>query len=396
MRAGERPAPRVFFYVQHLLGIGHLARASRIARALAEDGFDVTMVTGGTPVQGFPGPGIRHVELPPVAAGDAGFSGLVDLQGNAVDDGFRDRRRDLLLAAFRDGRPDIVLIEAFPFGRRQVRFELLPLLEAIAGLKQRPIVLSSLRDILQERSKPGRDEESVALAMERFDGILVHGDPSFARLEDSFPLADRIAGRVLYTGLVAAPPPPEPAERFDVIVSAGGGAVGQALNDAAIAAARKLPPTLRWCLVAGPNLPQAAFEAAVAGAPDHVSVERFRPDFPSLLAAARLSVSQSGYNTVCDILRAGCRAVFVPFTAGGETEQTARALRLERLGLASVLTERALSPGALAQAITETLDRPVRAVPPLDLDGAGRTAVLLRRLLAGAAVSDLARETAGR
>jgi hypothetical protein len=36
-------APRIFFYVQHLLGIGHLARASRIATALAEDDFDVTV-----------------------------------------------------------------------------------------------------------------------------------------------------------------------------------------------------------------------------------------------------------------------------------------------------------------------------------------------------------------
>jgi len=35
----------VFFYVQHLLGIGHLARASRIAAALADDGFDVTVIT---------------------------------------------------------------------------------------------------------------------------------------------------------------------------------------------------------------------------------------------------------------------------------------------------------------------------------------------------------------
>lgn len=28
-------APRIFFYVQHLLGIGHIARASRIANALS-------------------------------------------------------------------------------------------------------------------------------------------------------------------------------------------------------------------------------------------------------------------------------------------------------------------------------------------------------------------------
>ena len=51
--------PRILFYVQHLLGIGHLARASRVAGALAEDGFAVTVVTGGTPVPGFPGRGSR-------------------------------------------------------------------------------------------------------------------------------------------------------------------------------------------------------------------------------------------------------------------------------------------------------------------------------------------------
>ena len=67
--------PRVFFYVQHLLGIGHLARASRIATALVEDGFDVTVVTGGTPVAGFPDPAVKTVALPPVTSGDAGFLG---------------------------------------------------------------------------------------------------------------------------------------------------------------------------------------------------------------------------------------------------------------------------------------------------------------------------------
>ena len=40
---------------------------------------------------------------------------------------------------------------------------------------------------------------------------------------------------------------------------------------------------------------------------------------------AGLSISQSGYNTVCDVLQAGCRAIYVPFAAGGETEQTVRA-----------------------------------------------------------------------
>ncbi|MCV9961615.1 glycosyl transferase [Pararhizobium sp. BT-229] len=378
---GGAAAPRVFFYVQHLLGIGHLARASRIARALAEDGFDVTVVTGGTPVAGFPGPLVHHVALPPITAGDAGFSGLADMDGNPVDDAFKNNRRDRLLTAFRDCRPDVVIIEAFPFGRRQVRFELLPLLDEIAAMDDKPLVVTSLRDILQERSKPGRDEETVALVKRYFDRVFVHGDPSFARLEDTFPLAAEIAAKVVYTGLVAAPPPADPKERFDIIVSAGGGAVGNALIRAALEAAKSIATPLSFALITGPNLPQSDFDAISEDAPDHVSVYRFRPDFASLLAGAKLSVSQAGYNTVCDILRAGCHPLLIPFTAGGETEQTVRAERLEKLGLAHVLTEENLSPETMRLAIEQALASSGRPPHALDLDGACRTAEILRGLV---------------
>jgi predicted glycosyltransferase len=382
MIGGQTASPRVFFYVQHLLGIGHLARASRISRALAEDGFEVTVVTGGMPVTGFPGPHVHHIALPPITAGDAGFSGLADIDGNPVDDAFRANRRNLLLTAFRENQPDIVIIEAFPFGRRQVRFELLPLLDEIASMdNRRPMVMTSLRDILQERSKPGRDEETVAVLKRYFDRVLVHGDPSFARLEDTFPLAAEIADKVVYTGLVAAPPPAEPTAHFDIIVSAGGGAVGNALIRAGLEAAGSTDRTLSWALITGPNLPQSDFDAIAADAPEHVSVYRFRPDFASLLKGARLSVSQAGYNTICDILRAGCHPLLIPFTAGGETEQTVRAERLEKLGLAHVLAENALSPASMTRAIESALAAAGRPRHALDLEGAHRTAEILRSLL---------------
>lgn len=373
--------PRVFFYVQHLLGIGHLARASRIARALAEDDFDVTVVTGGTPVAGFPGPEVRHIALPAIVSGDAGFSGLADAEGKPVDDIFKARRRDLLLAAFHEVKPDIVVIEAFPFGRRQVRFELIPLLDEISGMNPKPIVVTSLRDILQERTKPGRDEESVDVLERYFDRVLVHGDPEFARLEDSFRLHAAITDKIIYTGLVAAPPPPSPQERFDVVVSAGGGAVGAALIRAAVEAAKVLPEDLSWCIVTGPNLPQADFDAIAATAPGNAGIFRFRQDFPSLLTGAKLSVSQAGYNTVCDILRAGCHALLVPFVAGGETEQTVRAERLERLGLATILGEADVSAATMTAAIEQALATERPGNHGLDLDGARQTAEALRGLL---------------
>ena len=375
----DRPT-RVLFYVQHLLGIGHLARASRIASALVERGAAVTMVTGGLPVAGFPPPGVPHVALPAVRASDEGFKGLADAAGVPVDAAFLDARRDRLLALFHDFAPDVVVTEAFPFGRRQMRFELLPLLDAVAAARPRPILCCSVRDILQAQTKPGRDAETVALVRAHFDRVLVHGDPGFARIEDSFPLADQIADRVVYTGLVAPPPVTAADHGFDIVVSAGGGAVGAGLAQAAIGAAALLPADLRWCVITGPNLPEAdrtalAAQAAVLGR--DVTVEVFRKDFAGLLAASRLSVSQTGYNTVCDVLQAGCRSVLVPYAAGGETEQAARAARLAAAGRATVVTEAELKPATLAARIAAALAAPDPARLDLALDGAARTAMIL-------------------
>ncbi|MGX9117728.1 glycosyltransferase family protein [Mesorhizobium sp. BHbsci] len=369
---------RAFFYVQHLLGIGHLARASRIAAALVDDGFDVTVVTGGAPIAGFPGLGVKSVTLPPVTSGDEGFSGLVDLQGKPIGDDFKKWRSEMLLQAFRDCRPDIVIVEAFPFGRRQMRFELLPLIEAIDATSPRPLLATSVRDILQERVKPGRNEETVDLINRHFDLVMVHGDPAFATIDKTFPLAGAIKAEVTYTGLVAAPPSRGTCERFDVLVSVGGGAAGKSLVRSTIAAARHASNAWKWCLITGPNLPKDEFDAIARDASPGLSIFRFREDFASLLTGARLSVSQAGYNTVCDVLGAGCRSLLVPFAAGGETEQTVRALMLEELGLATVLMEKDLTPEGLAEAIEQALVGPTPSAHRLDLEGARRSAQILR------------------
>lgn len=374
-------APRVFFYVQHLLGIGHLARASRVASALAENDLDITVVTGGSQVPGFPAYGIKSISLPAVLAGSAGFSGLADQYGDPVDDTFLNRRRDLLLEAFHAARPDIVIIEAFPFGRRQMRFELLPLLDAIEAMSPRPKLLTSVRDILQERTKPGRDEETVSSIKAHFDYVLVHGDPSFTTLPETFPLADEIADKIIYTGLVAGPVPGAPEEVFDIVVSAGGGAVGVDLIRAAVEASKRSSFRGSWCLITGPNLPENDFTALSAHVPENVCLVRFRQDFPSLLKGAELSISQAGYNTVCDLLRAQCRSILVPFTAGGETEQSVRATRLEALGLAIALPENGLDADILGRAVETAMSQPKPLAHTLNLNGAQRTAEVLRSLL---------------
>nr|WP_245367033.1 glycosyltransferase [Neorhizobium galegae] len=364
-----------------MLGIGHLVRASRIAAALHAAGMEVTLVTGGNSIEGFPGPNVRHVQLPAVLSSSTGFSGLIDADGRRVDERFEARRAALLSEAFQAAAPDAVLIEAFPFGRRQMRFELLPLLEAIRQASPRPLLYSSVRDILQENRKPGRDRETADLVTNYFDGVLIHGDPQFVRLEDTFPLAGDIAGKVHYTGLVAPQTPVPSPDRFDVVVSAGGGAVGAALVEAALDARDILSDDRSWCLIAGPNMPAEAFDRLSARADKNVALVRFRTDFPSLLMNAELSISQAGYNTVCDLLLATCGCVLVPFASGGETEQTMRAEKLASLGFAEVVGEQQLSGETLAAAIGRVRQRPARPQISILMDGAETTAALIGQQL---------------
>lgn len=375
-------APRVLFYVQHLLGIGHLMRAGRIAEALARHGFAVTLVSGGLPVQGFQPAGVQLLQLPPISLGNGSFGELVDAEGNALEDDYRQQRCQRLLQIFRDTRPHCVMLEAFPFGRRQVRFELLPLMEAIGSTQPKPVLVSSVRDILQRRSKPGRNEETADTVLQYFDKVLVHGDPRFARLDESFSCAEAIADRIVYTGLVSAPLPPASAERFDVVVSAGGGAVGDSLVESSIAAARLLPAELAWCVITGPNLPAERYAELDTELPANVLLERFRVDFTSLLRSAGVSVSQAGYNTMGDLLQAGCQAILVPYSEGGETEQADRADRLQRLGLAQVLAGDQLSGEALAALIRQALScKAGTSRSSLDTRGAEQTAQVLQALI---------------
>ncbi len=383
MSALQQPL-RVLFYVQHLLGIGHLMRAGRVALALQQNGLQVTLVIGGLPVPGFDLPGVEQICLPPIAVPGEDFSLLVDAQGNPVDEAYKQRRCDMLLSTYHCIRPDIVILEAFPFGRRLVRFELLPLIEAIDHTTPKPVLVASLRDILQKRSKPGRDEETAGLVRQHFDKVLVHGDPAFATLDESFPCAAAIADLIVYTGLVGSGAPETVAEPFDIVVSAGGGAVGASLVQASLEAAALLPETGSWCVITGPNMPMVERANLENRLPAHVTIERFRTDFPSLLYGARLSISQAGYNTVSDILKANCRSIVVPYSAGGETEQADRAARLQLRGLASVLPERLLSGEHLAALVRTSLMRKTTDIATrVDTNGADQSAEILKELASG-------------
>lgn len=374
---------RVLIHVQHLLGIGHLRRAALLARGLSAAGMDVVVASGGMPVARLDIGSSRLVQLPPARAADETFKVLLDEHDRPIDDAWRARRRDHLLALYEETRPNALVIEMFPFGRRALRFELIPLLDRARAAMPRPKVFGSVRDILIHRPRADREAEFLETVRTRFDRILVHGDPRLLPLEASFPLAREIASQLAYTGyLVEVPASRGSAEgpgKDEVLVSVGGGAVGEELLRTALAAR---PLTVLkdtpWHLLLGGNLPPSLMGELKASAPAGVIVEPARPDFVEMLGRCRLSISQAGYNTLMELMAVGSRGVVVPFARGAETEQTQRAELLASRGLVDTVAEAGLTPERLADAVNRAAARPKMTPGAIDLGGLAKSVALIR------------------
>lgn len=378
---------RVFFYVQHLLGIGHLRRAAVLARALAAGGFDVLLVSGGAPVPLDVGRARLH-QLPPVRARDEGLRELSRLDGAPLDEAFRAARVRELLGVLAAEAPQVLITEQFPFGRTQLRFELVPLIEAARAMRPRPLIVSSVRDVVRRSVSPQRVAETIE-TFTAFDAAMIHADPGLVSFDRSFAGWGQVKSRAIYTGYVAeadlAARPGDAGQdagKGEVIVSVGGGAVGAPLLKTAIAARPKSPLADRtWRLLVGANLP--ADEQRGLGGGEGIVIEPARADFATLLRNATLSISQAGYNTVVETLCCADRAVLVPYGTARETEQTDRAQALADRGMVAVVPSRALSPESLAAAIERTLAGPsIRSFPPCDARGAAAAVDWLRQRLA--------------
>jgi len=372
-------------YVQHLLGIGHLVRAGALARGLEAAGIRVVLVSGGMPASLRGAPASRFEQLPPVRAADESFKVLVDEAGNAIDESFEALRRKRLLEIFDSERPDVVVTELYPFGRRRMRFELDALLErarALRGQTGLPLIVSSVRDILVPPADAKRVDEIVKRVQRKYDLVLVHGDEALIPFRRSFDRAGDIADVTRSTGYVLDPVPerqgPGAPGYDEVIVSAGGGAVAEALMHAAIGARELCSLRDRtWRVLVGYNYPEKAFHARRAAAPRGVVVERARDDFTQLLANCALSISQGGYNTVSEILATAARAVCLPFAGGRETEQTLRCRVLAERGLLQSVEANDVSAEQVALAVEKALTAPPTRGHAVDTNGAQRSAALL-------------------
>lgn len=372
---------RAMIVVTHLLGTGHLRRALVLARAFCGAGHQTLLVSGGMPLPELQAGRVRLQQLPPLRSDGVNFTRLLDETGAVAGATLLRQRQDDLGRAVTAFAPDVLITELFPFGRRVLAAEFQALLDRARDLPLRPLILSSVRDILAPPSKPAKAEATDAIIARHYDAVLVHSDAQSTRLQASWPVSPALAARLRYTGYVAPPPAgphPQRAGADEILVSAGGGSVGNALFACACEAAR-LMPEHRWRLLVGGADAPARIAALTGSGP--AILEPARPDFRQMLTHAAASVSLCGYNTALDVLQAGARAVFVPFDDGREVEQTLRAEALSHLPGIAILRTADLTPDRLCAAVRQVRAAPARGGPPLCFDGAARTVALAQDML---------------
>ncbi|MCE8511982.1 glycosyltransferase [Ruegeria pomeroyi] len=374
---------RVMIVVTHLLGTGHLSRALTLGRAFATTGHQVRLVSGGMPAPQLDPAGLDLVQLPALRSDGVDFARLLTETGAEADAEFHNVRQAALLETITAFAPDVLITELYPFGRRSLREEFRALLAAARALPRPPLVLSSIRDILAPPSKPAKAETTDRVIAEAYDAVLVHSDPTVTRLEASWPVSDALAGKLRYTGFVAPPPArphPERTGAGEILVSAGGGAVGGPLFRVALKAARRMPDQ-RWRLLVGgtqAGAEVAALQAQAGDAP--ITVEPARPDFRAMLSHAAASVSMCGYNTALDLLQAGAPAVLIPFDAGKEVEQGLRAQALTALPGFATVTSAELTPETLVRALRQVMTDPRRETSALRFDGAAEAVRIVEKM----------------
>jgi predicted glycosyltransferase len=331
---------KVLIYVQHLLGVGHVKRASLIAKALRNRDAEVLFVSGGLPNIHFT-KGLNVFQLPGCRAKDATFKEIVDEKCQIITDDWKTKRQNLLLAEAKRFNPDIILTEMFPFGRNQFRFELISLLEWGKTHKKR--IYASVRDVLVSKNNY---KKSANIINQFYDGVLMHSDPSIIPFDYSFPYFNAIKSECHYTGFVAEQRNCKNPQN-KILVSMGGSNVG-----------KEFISELRVIANSFPNYQWEFFD-------------NFKGDYLDQAYAARLSISMAGYNTVYEALGARLPMIVSPWAAPGEDEQLKRAMLLKEKGYLEIL-----NMNSAKQQINFALKNNC-SYPEISLNGAEKSADIL-------------------
>jgi predicted glycosyltransferase len=302
-------------------------------------------------------------------------------------------RESIITATARTYRPQLILVDDAPAGLSR---ELVRGLAFLRRATPHVEIVLGLKEIIEEPAKLRAQWESSGayqLVEEIYDRILVFGDRRIGDPVIDLGLSPAVAAKTTFCGYlfdatktsraadVRARLGLADAETPLIVVTTGGGKADTSVVGAYLETVRShLRARVASFVTMGPLLPageRAELERLADGLPD-LTIVPYAPDLRAYLEAADLVVIRGGYNTVCEVIGLGKRAIVVPRERW--YEQEVRAERLAQYGVLSLLSAEDLSPATLARTIESVLGS---SPPPHDLDFGGleRTDAILTATL---------------
>lgn len=331
---------KIFFYCQHQLGIGHLTRSLNIARALVED-FEVHFVQGGTDIGlTISHPHFNHYFLTPVQM-TSYQQEFYNPNGLSLEDVWKHRLSQL--EEISSQRFDYVITELFPLGRKLFRDEVLPVLDKVKTNNSNVKIFCAARDILVDTP----EEQDLAILNKYYDKVFIHSDPEY--YQTPFESLKKI---VIYTGYISSGKKYN-FEKSGVIVSLGGGAVGEGLLKRVFELAQSLPK-INFLFVFGINNQSKICEEIQNSSLSNINWTQFDPQFEELMARSQLSINMGGYNTLMNTVVAKTFSLSFPYDENNEQKE--RIELFEKLGLSKLINLEDLSAEMILEHLNRTID----------------------------------------
>ena len=387
LNAHPAPAhPKILLYSHDTFGLGNIRRTLLLADYLGATypRSAILVLTGSPMIHAFRiPPRVDYVKLPCVnriRADEYEPRFLADC-GEEV----RCTRSAIIERTATAFAPDLFIVDKRAGG---IDNELVPALEAMRRLATPPRVVLGLRDILDAPDVTARSlraNGSFDLIERFYDEVWIYGsrDVFDAVAEYHFPPA--VAARSHFCGYLRRHAAPRTAHGGSprILVTAGGGGDAAVLVLSYLRGLAQVPEgEFQTVVVLGPQLdPETADGLRRLGAHRRdVEYVEFESNMPRRYEEADVVLSMAGYNTVCELLSAGARAVLVP-RAEPVQEQLIRARRLAARGYFRMVEPSTLTPQRLIDEARAVLASPPSPASRIDMEGLMRVRSRVHRLL---------------
>lgn len=391
--SGIPAKPKILLYSHDTFGLGNIRRTLLLSQALTDEfpSASILIVTGSPVIHAFRIPdGIDYIKLPSLDRIDADRYEPRFLHESARE--VRRTRQAILRTSILGFDPDLMIVDKRASG---VDGELLETLQALrcGGLDTRLVI--GIRDILDEPDRTRlslQNTHTFEIIDDYYDEVWIYSHQSIFDAVKEYGFPETVASKTHYCGYLRRPTAPscvpQGSHQPQVLVTTGGGGDGGDIIEAYLEGLLDLPRriALRTVIMFGPQMPDArrALILERFGHLADVTYCDFEPDLTRRYAESDLVVSMAGYNTVCELLSFGRRAILVP-REDPVREQLIRARLLAGLGAFTVVERGELSPKLLIAKVLEALQQGPASPPPIDLGGLPRIRERARYLLNGKA-----------